>query len=249
MSCDWTTKIETYVDGELPAEEVRAFDKHVRACPTCAGIALARVQMKRTIQSAGKRFKPSSEFRNRVQQRISKTRRNRVISIWTITPAVLALVLIAVAAMNYLGSRHGQTQQFYGELADLHVSTLASSAPVDVVSSDRHTVKPWFQGKIPFSFDLPEVQNTEFSLIGGRMAYLHQTPGAQLIYAVRKHRISVFIFNDSSLPAEGNPATGKQVSFSTDTWSQGGLRYFAIGDANAADIGALVKLFKTPPTS
>jgi|SRR5438445_13863468 len=62
--------------------------------------------------------------------------------------------------------------------------------------TDRHTVKPWFQGKIPFAFDLPELQNSEFSLLGGRMTYLDQTPGAHLIYDARKHHISVFVFQE-----------------------------------------------------
>jgi len=246
MSCDWITKIETYVDGELSAEEMRAFDDHVRTCTTCAADALARVQMKRTIQSAGKRFRPSSEFRNRVQQRISKAHRTRVFSIWAIAPAVLALLLLAGVAVNYVGWHQRQSRAIYSEIADLHVSTLASSSPVDVVSSDRHTVKPWFQGKIPFSFDLPEVENTEFSLIGGRMAYLHQVPGAQLIYAIRKHRISVFIFPEDSLPTAWEDGREKQVAFSTENWSQAGLRYFVIGDANPTDIATLAKLFKAP---
>jgi len=246
MSCDWMTKIETYVDGELTPEEMRAFDIHMRACTGCAADALARVQMKRSIQSAGKRFTPSSEFRNRVQQRISKTHRSRPTSLWAIAPALLALLLIVGVAVNYIGLRNAQARELYSELADLHVSTLASSAPVDVVSSDRHTVKPWFQGKIPFSFDLPEIENSEFSLIGGRMAYLHQTAGAQLIYGVRKHRISVFIFPEDSLSTTLKDTRKKQVAFSTETWSEGGLRYFAIGDAGQSDITALANLFKNP---
>ncbi len=130
--------------------------------------------------------------------------------------------------------------QVFSEIADLHVATLASSSPVDVISTDRHTVKPWFQGKIPFAFDLPELQNSEFSLLGGRMTYLDQTPGAHLIYDVRKHHISVFVFQDRSLrlPAglDGILSRRRDVSFNMETWSQGGLRYFVVGDASAADI-------------
>jgi anti-sigma factor RsiW len=136
-------------------------------------------------------------------------------------------------------SSHGQT-------VDLHVSTLASSSPVDVISTDRHTVKPWFQGKIPFAFDLPELQNSEFSLLGGRMTHLDQAPGAHLIYDLRKHHISVFVFQEQSLRAnlDDNFLSPKQAPFNIETWSQGGLRYFAIGDASAADIDSLAKLFK-----
>jgi len=120
---------------------------------------------------------------------------------------------------------------------------------VDVISTDRHTVKPWFQGKIPFAFNLPELQNTEFLLLGGRMTYLDQTPGAHLIYDVRKHHISVFVFQERSLPArlDESSVSPKKLPFNMETWSQGGLRYFVIGDASTADLDSLAKLFKAAP--
>ena len=79
------------------------------------------------------------------------------------------------------------------------------------------------------------------------MTYLDQMPGAHLIYDVRKHHISVFVFQERSLRAklDGNSLSPKNLSFDVETWSQGGLRYFAIGDANAADIDNLAELFKT----
>jgi anti-sigma factor RsiW len=146
---------------------------------------------------------------------------------------------------NYLRARSVRNQIF-SEIADLHVETLASSSPLDVISTDRHTVKPWFQGKIPFSFNLPELQNTEFALIGGRVTYLEQTPGAHLIYDVRKHHISVFIFPERSLPIKlgENPFSPIPLNFNMETWSQGGLRYMVVGDASIADIDGLATLFK-----
>jgi anti-sigma factor RsiW len=115
-----------------------------------------------------------------------------------------------------------------------------------VISTDRHTVKPWFQGKIPFAFNLPELQNSEFSLLGGRMTYLDQTPGAHLIYDVRKHHISVFIFQERSVATrlDGSALAREKLPFNMETWSQGGLRYFVIGDAGTADLDNLAKLFK-----
>ena len=86
-----------------------------------------------------------------------------------------------------------------------------------------------------------------FSLLGGRMTYLDQTPGAHLIYGVRKHHISVFVFQERSLPARLSDSSLKpgKFSFDMETWSQGSLRYFVIGDASTADINNLAKLFKT----
>src|SRR6202167_862335 len=244
MVCEsWKEKLDTYLDGELPAEEMRSFDAHVRGCPSCSADALTRVQMKRAIQSAGKRYTPSTDFRKGMQQKIAAKPQRRVALGWMFAAAAVILVAGTFTSV-YLGTRSGRDQVF-SEIADLHVATLASSSPVDVISTDRHTVKPWFQGKIPFAFNLPELQNSEFSLLGGRMTYLDQTPGAHLIYDVRKHHISVFVFQERSLPAtlDDNPASKKQP-FNMETWSHGGLRYFVIGDASAADIDSLAKLFK-----
>jgi anti-sigma factor RsiW len=264
MLCDsWKAKLDTYLDGELPEEEMRAFDAHVRGCPACAADALSRVQMKRALQVAGKRFTPSAEFRKRVQQSITPqpTLRTsfrpgfRLGWIFAAAVAILAAVLISTYVETRASREQALRNHIYSEIADLHVATLASSSPVDVVSTDRHTVKPWFQGKIPFAFNLPELQNTAFSLLGGRMTYLDQAPGAHLIYDVRKHHISVFVFQERSLPANALPtnppsAAGensfspKNLPFNMETWSQGGLRYFVIGDASPADINSLAKLFR-----
>jgi anti-sigma factor RsiW len=246
MVCEsWKTKLDTCLDGEIPEEEMRSFNAHVRSCRSCSADALTRVQMKRAIQAAGKRYTPSAEFRKRMQQKIaSKPQRSFRLG-WTLAAAAAVILVVGTLTTAYLGTRSGRDQVF-SEIADLHVATLASSSPVDVISTDRHTVKPWFQGKIPFAFNLPELQNTEFSLIGGRMTYLEQTPGAHLIYDARKHHISVFVFQERSLPAKlgENPLSPKQLPFNMETWSQGGLRYFVIGDAGTADINNLAKLFK-----
>jgi len=246
MVCEsWKAKLDTYLDAEVPEEEMHSFDAHVRSCPSCSADALARVQMKRAIHVAGRRYTPSAEFRKRMQQKIAAKPRRSFGLGWTFAAAAVAVIVVGTLTSLYVGTRSGRDQVF-SEIADLHVATLASSSPVDVISTDRHTVKPWFQGKIPFAFNLPELQNSEFSLLGGRMTYLEQTPGAHLIYDVRKHHISVFVFQERSLPAglgQSFLAPQKQP-FNMETWSEAGLRYFVVGDASAADINNLAKLFK-----
>jgi anti-sigma factor RsiW len=246
MVCEsWRAKLDTYLDGEVPEEEMRTFDAHVRNCPSCSADALTRVQMKRAIQVAGKRYTPSAEFRKRMQRKIAAKPHRSLGLGWTFAATAAAIIVVGTLTSVYLGTRSGRNQVF-SEIADLHVATLASSSPVDVISTDRHTVKPWFQGRIPFAFNLPELQNSEFSLLGGRMTYLDQTPGAHLIYDVGKHHISVFVFQERSLPArlDKDPVSPNQLTFNMETWTQGGLRYFVIGDASAANIDSLAKLFK-----
>src|ERR1035438_1221621 len=185
-----------------------------------------------------------------VDERIAKTvptkPRRKSASLWTILAVPAMSVLIVSVAVNfYVGRESERRQRVFSELADLHVAALASAAPVDVVSTDRHTVKPWFQGKIPFSFNLPELQGSEFTLLGGRVTYLAQTPGAHLIYQVRKHEVSVFIFQDrGEEPASLASGPVHTVSFNVENWTQNGLRYFVVGDVSADDIQALGKLLR-----
>jgi anti-sigma factor RsiW len=161
-----------------------------------------------------------------------------------VVPAVLVIIL-SIGVDLYINRETARREQVYSELADLHVATLASTTQVDVVSTDRHTVKPWFEGKIPFSFNLPELQGSQYILLGGKLAYLAQSPGAHLIYQLRKHEISVFIFQDRG-PEVAILPTGKThaLSFNEESWGQNGLRYFVIGDVGPDDIAGLSNLFR-----
>jgi anti-sigma factor RsiW len=248
MVCEtWRTQLDVYLDGELPSEQMHEFDAHVRSCAPCAADALVRVQMKRSVQAAGKRFAPRAEFRREVYRTIAKKPIRGMLSWNWVMAAAMALIFVAGVAVTYRGRfRSGQDRAVYGELTDLHVATLASSSPVDVLSTDRHTVKPWFEGKIPFTFDLPELHDSDFSLLGGRVTYLGQTPGAHLIYKVRKHEISVFIFPERTLSGDRGERSRlvKEFSFNVETWSHAGLWYCLVGDVSANDMDNLAELLK-----
>jgi anti-sigma factor RsiW len=247
MACEqWREKLDAYADGEFDSTQANVLAKHLPGCALCAADVLARVQMKRSVQMAGKRYTASAEFRNRIAKSIAAKPRRQTGSLWKILaiPA-LAVVILSVGVNFYAGRETARRQRVYSELADLHVSALASATPVDVISTDRHTVKPWFEGKIPFSFNLPELQGSPFTLLGGRVTYLGQTPGAHLIYQMRKHEVSAFIFQDrtdetASLPSGPVHA----LSFNAESWTQNGLRYFVFGDVSPDDIHALSKLLR-----
>ena len=248
MVCEtWKTQLDSYLDGELPSDEMRTFDAHVRGCASCAADALIRVQLKRSVQAAGRRFAPRAEFRREVYRTIAAKPIRRMLSWNWVTAAAMVLIFVTGLAVIYRARyRSGQDRAVYGELTDLHVATLASMSPVDVLSTDRHTVKPWFEGKIPFTFDLPELHDSEFSLLGGRVTYLGQTPGAHLIYKVRRHEISVFIFPERALSGEREERSRlvKEFSFNVETWSHAGLWYCLVGDVSANDMDNLAELLK-----
>jgi anti-sigma factor RsiW len=148
MVCDaWTEKLDAYLDGELPLAEARSLGEHLRGCSACAAESLNRVQQKRAVHAAGQRFTPDPAFRARVQNSIAARKPVRWSRAWF--PALagaMAVLIVGLISIHLNRERRGD-QQLLSELADLHVATLASSNPVDVVSTDRHTVKPWFAGK------------------------------------------------------------------------------------------------------
>jgi anti-sigma factor RsiW len=241
MSCAALAgKLEAYFDGQLPEAEARAFGEHLRTCATCTAEGLRLVQQKRAVQAAGLSFTPDPVFRARIQKSIAPPPPWR--PGWRFLAAAVALVLVAGTVLLSLQHGRGSDRQLLSELVDQHVATLASPHPVDVVSTDRHTVKPWFEGKIPFSFNLPELQGSPFELIGGKVCYLSQSPGAELIFRVRQHQISVFIFREQGLAAMPEDRTA--LSFEVRSWSHAGLRYFVIGDASPADLDKLSELIK-----
>jgi anti-sigma factor RsiW len=245
MTCDWVPKLDLYVDGELSGDELKEVEVHLQACPACAADALSRLQLKRMTESAGRRFSPRPEFRLKVAQSIDAAKRPRWVWRWAPILAAAALVLMVIPGALWL--QHSRSEQALGELADLHVSTLASANPVDVVSSDRHTVKPWFQGKLPFTFNLPELEASPFKLIGGRLTYFQQSPGAQLLFDVGKHRISVFIFQNRAELNRLNSGSSlsRNLAFNSETWSEGGLWYFVVGDASPSDVHDLSELLRS----
>jgi anti-sigma factor RsiW len=246
MTCDlWQDKIDAFVDSELTAVQAQAFEDHLRTCPACSAETLARQRLKFETHLAGRRFTPSAEFEARIRKKFGPPH-NR--SRWFLAlsfAGAAAVVVVAIFAGIAL-RQNVLKRQLVAQLVDQHVATLASSNPVDVISTDAHTVKPWFSGKVPFSVDLPQLSGTEFSLIGGRVAYFQQEPAAQLVFGIRKHRISVFIFRDhgdtSLLGSEDSPV--KRMGFQTQSWVEDGIRYVAVSDVNAPDLHRLCELLK-----
>jgi anti-sigma factor RsiW len=240
MACNISEEdILQYADAELPAEQAVAVETHLRSCGVCTARVAQALQLKRSIRLAGMRYTPSSELRSRVRATVARRSSPRP---WLAALAFAALVLVTSAiAVSFFTSR-AMTRQAISGIVDRHVSAIAAANPVEVVSSDRHTVKPWFQGKLPFTFNLPELNGSPYVLEGGRLTFLNHSPGAHLIYDLRLHHISVFIFQERDVPVTFAPSSSS--SFTVETWKQEGLRYFVVSDGSAVDIRPLIDLLK-----
>lgn len=249
MTCEEVRqKLDAYVDNSCSPEDSTSIEEHLRTCSSCATEALNRVQIKRaTRATAATRFVPSPEFRRRIEKSVQSKRKPLRLIWWLPALSALAAAIFIAAVTIGLWTRHAAREQAMTELLDLHVATLASANPVDVVSSDRHTVKPWFQGKLPFTFNVPELDDSPYKLIGGKLTYINHNPAAQLLFEIRKHELSVFILQQSPglrLP-EFQTSAFREKGFSIENWNQNSLRYIIIGDAGPSDVHALADLLRS----
>ena len=244
MQCDSASEmLDAYLDGELSPEASAALRDHLQECTHCSAQIAETARLQRALRRARAHFTPTSEFRQRIAKQFGRPRRRT----WVLPWMPLAGVLAAAVLLVVLWAGRPHPADAIAEVADLHVNALASANPVDVVSTDRHTVKPWFQGKIPFTFNLPEFSGTEFTLDGGRMAYFHQQPGAQLIVSLRQHKISVLIFQESAGIEREFPASSavdRRTSFGMETWQSQKLRFVLVSDADSSAIDKLARLLK-----
>jgi anti-sigma factor RsiW len=246
MNCEaWRGKLDAYADAELPAEMMSAIAEHISGCPVCTAEVVQIVQQKRVTALAGKRYSPAPEFRAKILRQVSPRPRWYPVFAWSAATAAVAVIVLGLAFV--LPARKAARNQLIAGVVDRHTTALASSSLVDVVSTDRHTVKPWFQGKLPFTFNLPDLAGSSYNLVGGRMVYVRGEPGAHMICDIRKHHISVMVFQERGELASLLPRTETMEqarAFNVETWSSGGLRFFVISDAAPEDVRTLAGMLK-----
>jgi anti-sigma factor RsiW len=214
------TDIERLGDNEAP-DDAGAW-AHVSACATCANGVLSIVQMKRAIAALPRRVAPPRAARPR-----------RFAVSWAVAAALAAIALLSIPAVQRVRSRDAAR-----ELVDLHSTIIASAQPVDVVSTDRHTVKPWFEGRVPFAVNVPELAATPFRVAGGRAVFWRGKPGAYLLVTKGQHRLSVFIFERDEVPQ-----IAALPQMTVESWTSAGLAYVAVGDIPLAEMQQLRRAF------
>jgi anti-sigma factor RsiW len=192
--------LNAVADGELSGGQLRIAHQHLAGCPQCTSSALAQSLVKSATARAGRRYAPPPDLRERLALTASPEASHPQASPsqrafppevfdsygWA---AAVALVLICVSLFVVERNTRRESTEYAGlvtEVCDQHIATLAANSPPEVISSDRHTVKPWFQGKIPFSFNLPQSLPEDTTLDGANLTYLHNQPTAQLLYSVGK---------------------------------------------------------------
>jgi len=239
MNCQWRDKVALYVDNELDAPAQEQFAAHLSSCTECPEAVLEQTALKRAVRLAGRNFSAPPELHASIYRSLHPHTATSPWWKWILAP--LCAILLATVGILLWPRSSGQDPMIAG-LVDQHITMLASEHPVDVLDSDNHQVKPWFQGRVPFTFNLPVVKDSPFTLVGGKVIVAGQNPGAEVVYTIRQHKISVFVFQ--ARDAAGRPGSNHDQSFTVSGWRQGGLQFYLVTDANKEDAGKLVTMFQ-----
>jgi anti-sigma factor RsiW len=242
-NCEWREKIGPYVDGELEPATEQAFNGHLQSCADCSSAVLEQQALKKAIRVASKRFTAPPELYAAVQKQMRPEKGSGLsLKPWLKWSTIAASTFLLAVVTFALLSRPSTSNAIVRQLIDQHVTMMASVNPFDVISEDRHTVKPWFQGKLPFTFNLPELPPpSDFKLLGGKLVYAQHSPGAELVYQVRQHKISVFIFQSRDV---GNELSSGNNAFAVNGWQQSGLQFYVVTDASREDADRLRALLR-----
>lgn len=249
MNCQEAQElIEAYGDGELDACQTIELKRHLQDCPGCASLHEAQVALSGGLRAL--RFEAPPELRAKVLDSLrAEESSGRIIAFYPKQRAALwAIAAVALTgaflAGSVLSNRGGSPRDLLThEIVASHVRSLMANHLADIVSTDQHTVKPWFNGKLIFSPSVVDLAAEGFPLIGGRLDYLHRQSVAALVYSHGKHMINLFVWPPAQSPPDSAP--GEAIThdgYHLIGWTEKGLNYWAVSDLNPKELRAFADL-------
>lgn len=252
MACEQSlTVVHAYLDGELDAVRATEFERHLENCSECVTALETQESLSAAMQRSQLNEKASDTLRQKVLAGIRPSGaarsspplvmpRRRIQFAWL--AAAAAILLLTYAGWRTIPALRAENYQSVvaAEIVDAHLRSLQPGHLTDVLSTDQHTVKPWFNGKLDFSPPVQDFANDGFPLQGGRLDVVHGRTIAALVYGRRKHVISVFI--QPAREEEQALRSGSRQGYNWLAWRAAGMEFCAISDVSTADLQQLQHL-------
>ena len=249
MPCDQAqNQLHGYLDGELDALSAANFERHLETCPDCKQTLAAEQSLQRSIQQAGLYERAPESLRMSLlgkskQQPAVRSFPAARVSPWRWLAVAAALLLAVLIGWRQLQLARGpsDSQLMAASLVDAHLRSLQPGHLTDVESTDQHTVKPWFDGRIDFAPPVRDFAGDGFPLLGGRLDAAGGKTVAALVYSRRKHIINVFV--EKAQPESYWNGAGESQGYRWLAWQRGGFSFCAVSDVASPDLAQLKQLF------
>ncbi len=248
MSCDFsTTLLHGYLDGELDAMRAAEFERHLETCRDCTATLGAAESLRSSLQRAQLYETAPAGLRKKIRSELKITATgvsSSPVAAWRWLAAAAAILLVtgvAWFALPHFGST-GPESVTAAEVIDAHIRSLQAGHLTDVASTDQHTVKPWFDGKLDFIPPVRDFMDEGFPLIGGRLDVLGERNVAALVYGRRKHFVNVFVWPTKDPDTPIHPP-GSRQGYQWVHWRHKGMEFCAVSDVSAQDLHELAQLF------
>jgi anti-sigma factor RsiW len=235
--------VHAYLDGELDPANSLAVARQIAADPALAGEVESIQALREAVRE---KFPPEpvpSQLRSNIEAAVGRITRKPAHPSWQVLAASVVLSLALGSASTWITLHRATNSQVAESVVDSHMRGLMAQQPTDITSSDRHTVKPWFSGRIPQSPQVIDLNKDGFPLIGGRVDVIDTMPVATLVYGRRAHIISLSAIPATSSSQAVSPRKAIK-GYNLVQWSEDGVDYWAASDLNAGELQTFARLFQ-----
>ena len=244
---DVEAQVDAYLDGELAASDAVELEAHLAGCPACGRFRDDRLVLRKALAARMPKLEAPEFLRARVRAALREAaapaRAGRTASLpaWRWMAFAATIAVVAVGSWR-LAVIHTASSSLADEVLASHVRSLMPGHLSDVVSSDQHTVKPWFDGKLDFSPPVHDFSGRGYPLLGGRLDYLNGRPVAALVYGRRRHVISVFLWPVTG--AEGVARPAERRGYHLLHWATPDLAYWVVSDLGLSELTDFAELLR-----
>jgi anti-sigma factor RsiW len=245
---NFEVQLDAYLDGELAAVDARELEAHLAQCQECARFRDGRLELRAAITARVPAFHAPDALRDRVRAGVRAASRERVPhrrtmrALWRPLAIAASLAVVALGGWR-LGLERGASETLMDAVVGSHVRSLMPGHLTDVLSSDQHTVKPWFNGRLDFSPPVSDFAAVGYPLLGGRLDYVDGRAVAALVYGRRQHVINVFLWPAARGPAVA-PATRTQQGYHLLHWTTADYTYWVASDLGLPELGNFAGLLR-----
>jgi len=240
MQCNEVENLlETYLDDEMTLSDRRMIESHITSCEVCNAKLNEHKVLQDAVFNLGEESVPYSLRRNvdaKIKALTDKEPSSQRWKWWSFSVAGMVMSSVLTAAVLILGTGLPVESDINDPFVDAHIRSLMVNHITDVTSSDKHTVKPWFSGKLPFSPSVHKLKLKQLKLIGGRLDYVSDKPTASIVYKLREHVINVFIQRTEVEQTSTSVRLSYKSSYNIADWQKDGLDYRVISDLNKKEL-------------